>query len=47
MNDIIKDVEKVKVLKRCPKCGGLSLTFTEGKIKCNDCGYEEKIADIK
>ena len=42
-----KEFEKVTVLKRCPKCGGLSLSYIEGKIKCNDCGYEEMVPKIK
>ncbi len=47
MNDIIKDVEKFKVVKRCPKCNGLGLTFNEGRIKCQNCGYEENIKVIQ
>lgn len=42
-----KDLEKVTVLKRCPKCGGLSLVNIEGKLKCTDCGFEQTIPKIK
>lgn len=47
MNDIIKDIEEVKIVKRCPKCNGLGLTYSKGGVKCNDCGYEENIQDIR
>lgn len=47
MNDIVKDVEKVKVVKRCPKCNGLGLVNIKGKLKCMDCGFEETIPDIE
>ena len=47
MKDVLKELEKINIVKRCPRCNGLSLTYTEGKIKCTDCGYEEKIPDIR
>ena len=31
-----KQIEKFKVVQKCPKCGELSLKFTEGKIKCDN-----------
>ncbi|MBS3097589.1 hypothetical protein J4209_02215 [Candidatus Woesearchaeota archaeon] len=43
-----KELEKVKPVKRCPKCHGLALTFDieNGKICCEDCGYEETTSKI-
>lgn len=43
-----KELEKVKPVKRCPKCHGLALTFDveAGKIHCDDCGYEESIQTL-
>jgi len=41
-----KQIEKFKVVQKCPKCGELSLKFMEGKIKCSKCGYEQNIGKI-
>jgi hypothetical protein len=34
-----------QVIKRCPKCNNLSLTYDPqtGKIKCMKCGFEENL----
>ena len=42
-----KQIEKFKIVQRCPKCGKLSLKFAEGKIKCSDCGFEQNVGEIK
>jgi ribosomal protein L37E len=41
-----RQLEKSKVVQKCPRCGELSLKFTEGKIKCASCGYEENVRAI-
>jgi len=41
-----KEFEKFKVVQKCPKCGELSLKFSEGKIKCSECSYEQNVANI-
>ena len=41
-----KQFGKFKVVQKCPKCRELSLKFTEGKIKCSKCGFEQNIANI-
>tara|TARA_Y100000031_G_scaffold156895_1_gene214001 strand:- start:1999 stop:2154 length:156 start_codon:yes stop_codon:yes gene_type:complete len=42
-----KQLEKFKVVQRCPKCGELSLKLVEGKIKCSGCGFEQNMKNIK
>jgi len=42
-----KQIEKFKVVQKCPRCGELSLKFTEGKIKCSKCSFEQTIGEIK
>lgn len=41
-----KQFEEFKVVQKCPKCGELSLKFSEGKIKCYKCSYEQNIGKI-
>lgn len=43
MNDLKKDFD---IVKRCPKCNGLSLSYEKGRIRCNECGFEQAVADI-
>jgi len=42
-----KQLEKFKVVQKCPKCGELSLTYAGGKIRCSECGYGQDIPNIK
>jgi ribosomal protein L37E len=42
-----KKVPKFSVVRECPKCGQLSLSFREGKIICSNCGYGENVTAIK
>lgn len=37
--------EAPQILKRCPKCQQLSLTYDSesGKMKCSKCGYEKTV----
>ena len=41
-----KQIEKFKVVQKCPTCGDLSLKFIEGKIKCSKCSFEQNVANI-
>ena len=41
-----KQFEKFKVVQKCPKCGELSLKFSEGKIKCSKCSFEQNVGEI-
>jgi len=38
-----------QVVKRCPKCGNLSLQFDmkSGRIFCIRCGFEEHVKQVK
>lgn len=42
-----KNVPKFSVVKECPKCGQLSLSFKSDKIICSSCGYEQSIPAIR
>lgn len=45
-----KDAEKFNLLvARCPKCKNLSLEYDieNNKIKCNKCGFEQHIKQVK
>ncbi|MBW2976725.1 hypothetical protein KY347_04735 [Candidatus Woesearchaeota archaeon] len=39
-------LEKFKVVQKCPKCGELSLKYFEGRIKCTNCGFEQDAKSI-
>ena len=41
-----KQLEKFKIVQRCPKCGKLALNYIEGKIKCSNCGFEQNIKNL-
>ena len=40
---IKKKFEEFSAVKRCPKCGKLSLVYKNNAIYCESCGYEQKI----
>ncbi len=42
-----KKFEKVSVVKKCPKCGSLSLTYKEGKLHCSECGFTQNVEKVK
>jgi len=42
-----KQLEKFKVVQKCPKCGQLSIRYIEGRIKCSNCNFEQNVGDIK
>lgn len=44
---IKKKMEKFSVVKKCPKCGSLSLSYADGKIKCSECGFEQDLPKIR
>ena len=42
----IRNGEEIpRILKRCPQCNNLSLTYDveSGKMRCSRCGYEQTI----
>jgi len=41
-----RQIEKFKVVQKCPRCGELSLKFAEGKIKCGKCSFEQNVGNI-
>ena len=41
-----KQIEKFKVVQKCPRCGELNLKYVEGKIKCSNCSFEQNIGGI-
>ena len=41
-----EQLEKFKIVQRCPKCGKLSLKFAKGKLKCSSCSFEQNIGEI-
>jgi len=41
-----EQLEKFKMVQKCPKCGNLSLSFVEGKIKCTNCGFEQNVKNM-
>ncbi len=42
-----KEFENFSLVKKCPKCGKLSLIYQEGKIACSECGFEQVIGKVK
>lgn len=50
INEKLRKGEQIpQVIKRCPVCNNLSLTYDPetGKIKCTKCGFEENLPKIK
>lgn len=42
-----KQLEKFSLVKKCPKCGKLSLIYRENKIICSECGFEQTVAKVE
>ncbi|MEK6948934.1 MAG: hypothetical protein AABX34_01840 [Nanoarchaeota archaeon] len=42
-----KSLEKFKIVQKCPRCNELELRYSDGRIKCSNCGFEERIGEIK
>ena len=42
-----KQFEKFSLVKKCPKCGKLSLNFNEGRLICSECGFEQVIGKVE
>lgn len=42
-----KQIDNVSLVKKCPKCGKLSLGYREGKIMCSECGFEQTVAKVE
>lgn len=42
-----KQTEKFSLVKKCPKCGKLSLIYREGKIICSGCGFEQIVGKVE
>jgi ribosomal protein L37E len=38
-----KDMEKIRPVKRCPKCGNLSLEYDKMELRCSRCGFKQPI----
>mgnify|MGYP001618071032 FL=1 len=41
-----KQLGKFKAVKKCPRCGELSLKYEKGKITCSECGFEQNVGEI-
>jgi len=41
-----KQIEKFKVVQKCPRCNELRLKYGDGKIKCSNCGFEQNVGGI-
>ncbi|MBI2653297.1 hypothetical protein HYX02_00650 [Candidatus Woesearchaeota archaeon] len=41
-----KKLHKFSVVKKCPRCNKLSLSYKNGSVCCSSCGYEEKIPAV-
>ena len=46
-DDTEKKVRKFSVVKECPKCRQLSLSFKDNKLVCSSCGYNENIPSVE
>ena len=45
--DFEEKLQKFSVVKACPRCNQLSLSFKHNFIVCTNCGYEEKVPTIR
>jgi len=41
-----KQIEKFKVVQKCPRCNELSLKYVNGRIECSNCGFEQNVREI-
>ena len=41
-----KELEKYKIVQKCPRCGKIELKFAEGKLMCSNCGFMQSIGEI-
>jgi ribosomal protein L37AE/L43A len=42
-----KEFEKFNVVQICPKCGKLTLKFSEGNLICSNCSFNQDVGEIK
>jgi ribosomal protein S27AE len=42
-----RELEKVSLVKKCPKCGKLSLGYAEGRLVCSECGFEQQLGKVE
>lgn len=47
--EIMNNIDMISPVKRCPKCNGLSLKYDkeQGRIYCEDCGFERFMPKVK
>ncbi len=41
-----KELEKFKIVQKCPKCNEIGLKNINGRIMCSNCGFEQKMREI-
>jgi len=41
-----KQIEKFKVVQKCPRCNELSLKYVNGRIECSNCGFEQNVREV-
>ena len=42
-----KKLQKFSLVKQCPMCNQLALTFKNDAVYCSNCGYEEKVPSLR
>lgn len=42
-----QNINKFKIVQKCPRCRELSLMHENGKIRCSNCGFEQNIGEIQ
>jgi len=49
VEELKKNIEFISPVKRCPKCGKMSLEFDEKShaIRCSGCGFERSMPKMK
>ncbi|MBI2558390.1 hypothetical protein HYW20_03630 [Candidatus Woesearchaeota archaeon] len=38
-----KKLRKFSIVKQCPMCKQLSLSFKNNAVQCSNCGYEQQL----
>ena len=41
--DFEKKLQKFSIIKQCPKCKKLALSYKDYSIRCTNCSYEVEI----
>jgi ribosomal protein S27AE len=42
-----ENIERFKIVQKCPKCSKVALRFSEGRLICSNCAFSQNIGNLK